>query len=59
MTNIVATQTLKLTTCHKEHYAAAVEHIDIVFDVRSLENFDAMLLRALHQLRSPREPGVC
>ncbi|KAL1876854.1 hypothetical protein VTK73DRAFT_9156 [Phialemonium thermophilum] len=40
------------------HYAAAIQDIDVVFNVQSLENLQCMLLLALYQLRSPSGPGL-
>ncbi|KAH8820249.1 fungal-specific transcription factor domain-containing protein [Xylogone sp. PMI_703] len=40
------------------HYAAAIQDIDTVFDVQSIENLQCMLLLALYQLRSPSGPGL-
>lgn len=40
------------------HYAAALEDIDTIFEVRSLENLEAMLLLSIYQLRSPSGPGI-
>ncbi|OAL24981.1 hypothetical protein AYO20_10584 [Fonsecaea nubica] len=42
----------------ESHYAAALTEIDIISDVRSLENLEAMLLLSIYQLRSPTGPGV-
>lgn len=40
------------------HYAAAMQDIDVVLDVQSIENLQCMLLLALYQLRSPSGPGL-
>ncbi|RFU23872.1 hypothetical protein B7463_g12469, partial [Scytalidium lignicola] len=40
------------------HYAAAIQDINIIFDVQSIENLECMLLLAIYQLRSPSGPGI-
>jgi hypothetical protein len=42
----------------EDHYAAAIQDIDVVFDLQSIENLESMLLLSIYQLRSPNGPGV-
>ena len=42
----------------ESHYGAAIQDINVVFDVRGLENLECMLLLAIYQLRSPSGLGI-
>ena len=43
---------------HESHYLSAMQHIDVVFQVKCLESLEALLLLAIYQLRSPSLPGI-
>ena len=40
------------------YYAAAIEDVECLFESRSLESLEAMLLLCIFQLRSPSRPGI-
>jgi len=43
-----------ISVSSEAHYAAASQDVDMVFEVRGLENLQCMLLLTIYQLRSPR-----
>jgi hypothetical protein len=46
------------TICLQAYYAMAIEDVECLFEIRTLESLEGMLLLVIFQLRSPSCPGI-